>query len=443
MGRYAFFWGCFVQGRLPYMEKSTRAVAQALGLQICDLEGLSCCPEKTLAKNVSHDAWLVGAARNLSVAEAAGCDFATPCPGCMGTLAGAQAEMVADQRAMARVNEALERVGRAYRGTVETFHFLEVLWREFGPDGIRRRVVSPLSGLKIAVHYGCHLLRPSSDLAFDHPFAPGKFDRLVEALGAESIEYRTKMLCCGNLLLRVEEDQTSEAMARLKLADAAAKGAHALVAYCPSCIMQYDNVQFALQRRGEGFNLPVLCYSELLGLALGLSPETLGLSQHRVDVGPFLRAWEAAGSAAEGVWDETLLRKCAQCGACNADCPVAQADLTYDPNSLVRRLATGRPEEVDQVLASQDLWKCLECYACWELCPQRYSMLDIFRAAKHLAIERGLVPAGFADASRALWEKGRLSQASSLQRKRLGLPPLDASGDREWLELVKNGVKDR
>lgn len=441
MGRYAFFWGCFVQGRLPYMEKSTRAVAQALGLEICDVEGLSCCPEKTLAKNLSHDAWLAGAARNLSVAEAAGSDFATPCPGCMGTLAGAQAAIISDPEAMARANRLLEPLGRSYHGTVQTFHFLEVLWRELGPDGIRRRVVRPLTGLKIAVHYGCHLVRPSPDLGFDHPFTPSKFDQLVEALGAESIEYRTKMLCCGNLLLRVEHDQTSEAMARLKLADATAQGAHALVTYCPSCIMQYDNVQFALQRRGEGFHLPVLCYSELLGLALGLAPEALGLSQHRVDVGPFLQAWDGSRRAVAGPWDETLLRKCAQCGACNADCPVAQADLTYDPNGLIRQLATGQAEEVDQVLGSLDLWKCIECYACWELCPQRYSMLDIFRAAKHLAIERGLVPAGFAEASKALWQKGRLAQVSALNRKRLGLPPLDESGDREWLDLVKNGVK--
>jgi len=441
MARYAYFWGCFVQGRLPYIEKSTRAVAEVLGLDIGDVEGLSCCPEKTLAKNMSHEAWLAGAARNLAVAEAAGCDFATPCPGCVGTLAGAQAEMASDRHVLAEVNGLLERVGRAYSGTVQTFHFLDVLWREFGPDGIRRRVVWPLNGLRIAVHYGCHLVRPSTDLGFDHPFNPDKFDQLVEAIGAESIEYRTKMLCCGGLLLRVNEQETAHDMARLKLVELTEQGADALVTYCPSCILQYDNVQFMLQRRGENMNVPVLCYSELLGLALGLEPEALGLSEHRVDVGPFLEALKAASAPAEGPWDQALLRKCAECGACVADCPVAQTDLDYDPNRLVRLLASRRVEDVEQVLSSSDLWKCIECYACWELCPQRYSMLDIFRAAKHLAIERKLAPPGFADAAKALVQKGRLAQVSAVHRKWLGLPPVEESGDREWVDLLKNGVK--
>ena len=291
MARYGYFWGCYTPNRLPHIEKATRAVFAALGISAQDLDGFTCCPEKSMLKNADHDAWLVTAARNLDIAEEAGVSLVTPCTGCFGTLKGANHELAADPATLAAVNAKLAKVGRHYDGQTDTRHVLAMLWDDFGPQTLRQRVVRPMTGLRIAVHYGCHLLRPSKELAFDDPFAPNKFDQLVEALGAKSVPYDTKMLCCGGLLARADEQAQAENMCRMKLRELSALNVDCLVLACPSCTMQYEIQQANFARAGEIYNVPVLNYTELLGLALGLDPEELGLPAHRVDTNPFFARW--------------------------------------------------------------------------------------------------------------------------------------------------------
>ncbi len=247
------------------------------------------------------------------------------------------------------------------------------------------------------------------------------------------------MECCGNLLLRAGEEDTSQAMCRAKIRDMASEGADALTLVCPSCMMQYDNMQFLLQRAGEDLNLPVFHYPELLGLALGLEAKELGLERHRIDVQPFLDRWEGRKEAFDLVrqqWDLRLLRACAECGACVDDCPVARADPTYDPNALVKLLAEGR---VDEVLHSPELWKCVECYTCAELCPNKYDQMNILRQAKHLAMAAGLAPQAARDGVRTFRETGQLTQALTGMRKRLGLPPVRDVGAEEMRKLLGHG----
>jgi CoB--CoM heterodisulfide reductase subunit B len=436
MPGYAYFWGCYIPGRLPYMEKATRAVFEHLGVDAVDVEGLTCCPEKTMIRNLSHRVWLLTAARNLTVAEEAGRTFVTPCTGCFATLKGAQVELATDPAGREQVNADLARVGREYRGTADVVHVLDVLYQDLGPGELRNRVRYPMTGMRIAVHYGCHLLRPSGELLFDDPFWPKKLDELVEALGAESVAYPSKMECCGNLLLRAGQQEPAEAMCRAKLRDMMEHGADALTLVCPSCMMQYDNMQHLLARAGEDLALPVLYYPELLGLAVGLAPEQLGLDRHRIDVAPFLEAWEqrrAGIDAVRGHWDYDLLRACAECGACVEDCPVARADEGYDPNALIRALAAG---ELESVLGSPELWKCVECHTCAELCPNKYDQMTILRQAKHLAMARGLAPAGVAEGVQAFRERGRLTEESVAQRRRLGLAPSPAAPTEELRALL-------
>jgi heterodisulfide reductase subunit B len=436
---YAYFWGCYIPGRLPFMEKSTRAVLGRLGVDVVDLPDLTCCPEKTAVRNLSHRLWLLTAARNLSVAEQAGRDFVTPCTGCFSTLKGANVELRSDPALAEEVNHALGRVGRRYHGTVEVLHLLDVIDQEAAAGALRDRILYPLTGMKIAVHYGCHLLRPSQELMFDDPFWPTKFDQLVATLGAESIPYPSKMDCCGNLLLRAGQEETAQAMCRSKLREIAAREADALTLVCPSCMLQYDNVQHVLQRAGEELNLPVLYYPELLGLALGLGPDELALDRHRVSVAPFLANWEERRQRIDSVrehWDYPLLRACAECGACVDDCPVARADPDFDPNAVVRALASG---ELETVLHSPQLWKCVECYTCAELCPNKYDQMTILRVAKSLAMARGLAPEAVREGLRAFRETGRMAEGSVAQRRRLGLPPVPPAPAEELRELLGEG----
>jgi len=436
MAAYAYFWGCYVPGRLPHMEKSTRAVLDHLGVDVVDVDGLTCCPEKTMIRNMSYRDWLLTAARNLSIAEEAGRVFVTPCTGCFSTLKEAHVKLLSDPALHEEINRELARVGRRYDGTADVLHVLDLLYSDFGPAGLRNRVVYPMDGLRVAVHYGCHLVRPSGALLFDDPFWPRKLDELVEALGAESVAYSSKMECCGNLLLRAGEEETAQAMCRGKLRDMVGEVADALTVVCPSCMMQYDNVQHLLQRAGEPLHLPAFYYLELLGLALGVEPEELGLERHRVDVAPFLERWRGRREAFDLVrrhWDLGLLRACAECGACVDDCPVARADPSYDPNALVRSLAAG---DVESVIHSPELWKCVECYTCAELCPNKYDQMTILRQAKTLAIQAGAAPPAAMEGMRAFRETGMLTQGSAAQRKRLGLPAMRKAGAEELRELL-------
>ncbi len=437
MPSYAYFWGCYVLGRLPHIEKATRSVFDALGIEAADVEGLTCCPEKTMLRNYSPRAWLLTAARNLAVAEAEGRSFVTPCTGCFGTLRGAATELRAHPALLADVNRELARVGRTYRGEAEAIHVVEALHRDVGVGALKEQVTVPLTGMKIAVHYGCHLLRPSKELMMDDPFHPVKLDQLVEATGALSLPYSSKMDCCGNLLLRAEQEESARAMCRNKLRDIIAEGADAMVVVCPSCMMQYDNMQMLLQRTGEQIHVPVLYLTQLIGLALGLTPEAVGLDRNRVEVTPFLEKLEAkrAGIAeARQHWNYALLKACAECGACVNDCAIAQTDAEFDPNTLIQQLAGG---EVEEVLRSINLWKCVECYTCAEYCPNKYDQMTILRVAKHLAIQRGYAPSPITEGIKVFHEKARLTEASAAQRKRLGLPAAPAAPADELRTLLQ------
>lgn len=435
MSRYGYFWGCYIPSRLPHMEKATRAVMQALGIAVDDLSGFTCCPEKSMLMNADQDAWLVTAARNLDIAEDAGVTLTTPCTGCYGTLKGANHKL-ADPARLDQVNARLARVGRRYERSVEVKHLLEIFWDDLGPQTLRQRVVRPLTGLRIAVHYGCHLLRPSKELGFDDPFAPRKFDQLLEALGATSVDYHSKMLCCGGLLARADDQAQAEQMCRVKLKELSALEVDCLTLVCPSCTMQYEYQQASFARNGEIYAVPILSYMELLGLALGLEPDELGINAHRIDTTPFFVHWSALNSARERLvqhFDVRGLIGCAECNGCRNDCPVNLNDPSWVPNQLVKRLAAG---EFDEVLASRQAWKCHECYTCADRCCQSYSMLEIFRTLKHLSVEAGFVPSGIADGIEAVRGTGAMIPKSEAARKRLGLAPSDKPGTDELSILL-------
>lgn len=421
------------------MEKATRAIFAALGIDTLDLDGFTCCPEKSMVKNADHDDWLAIAARNLDIAEDAGVSITTPCTGCYGTLKGANHEL-SNPAVRERINARLARVGRHYDGHVEVKHLLEVLWDDFGPQTLQQRVVRPLTGLRVAVHHGCHLLRPSRELGFDDPFAPKKFDSLVEALGAKSINYDTKMLCCGGLLARSDKQSQAEDMCRMKLRELSALKVDCLTLVCPSCNMQYEYQQANLARLGEFYNVPVLSYMELLGLALGLEPDELGIAAHRIDTSPFFARWTELKRRQDLLAEHFNVRAlagCADCNGCRNDCPINLGDPTFVPNEIIRKLAEG---DLDGVIASRDAWKCHECYTCADRCCQNYSMMEIFRIIKHLSVERGVVPDGVADGITTVRNTGAMISGSEAARKRLKLPAPAKSGANELAALL--GTED-
>ena len=433
---YAYFWGCFIPARFPFIERSTRTALELLGADMRDLEGFTCCPESSVVRPADERAWLLAASRNLALAETRGFDLVTPCNGCYLTLKTVANRLRADAGLQSDVNSVLRRAGLCLAGRIRVYHLIEFLHDVIGTTQIRSRVRAPLSGLSIAVHYGCHMLRPSSAVGFDDARHPSKFDNLVRALGAESVEYDTKMMCCGGALSPVGSPDEAAALTRMKLVELRGRRVDAMTLSCPNCMMQYDVGQFQMLRKGEQLGVPVLYYTELLSLAMGVRPEEIGLDMHKVDCTPFTQA--LPGAVPDDVelpgLDMGAVRRCAECGACVHDCPVVRADDGFDPNAVMRRLARG---DYQSLLESPDIWKCVDCYMCTELCPQNFGMDKAFEALRHAAGQRGIRPSGTSAQVSAFAKSARLVEPAEGPRRKLGLPAAPKSAVDDLRKLLQ------
>jgi heterodisulfide reductase subunit B len=428
MKEYAVFWGCTIPARFPFIEKATRVVFEDMGAKVHDLEGHTCCPEGLLVKANDEDVYYTAAARNLALVEQAGLGMVTPCNGCYSTFKEAQSHLRSDWRAKDRINEQLAEEDLHYTGELTIEHFAEWIVDDMGSGIVASMITRPLWGMNVAVHYGCHLLRPQPAVRWDDPLHPTKVESLLKAMGAKVVDYPSKMQCCGSALDRVGEREGSLSFARRKLRDVQSHEADALVVVCPSCFQQFDLNQAALQRNKEDVNVPVFYLSELVAMTFGHEPDDIGLGMHRVSVEPFLEKWAARTGdkmALEQHFDVSLLGKCYSCQACEDDCPVAKIDTEFSPTEIIARLIRG---ELDEVLEEGQIWKCLECYTCEELCHSDIGMAESFRKLKELAAERGKGPDSVAAAYKQFLDTGLLGKPKAGARKKLGLEPLPEAG---------------
>jgi len=285
--RYAWFPGCWVSNRMPYIEAADRRVLDAFGIELVEMKGTRCCPEPYAVLGLGRDAWLGLAGRNLSIAEEMKHDILTPCPGCYNTLKTANANLRNDPSQRNRANALLSKIGREFNGQIEVEHTANVLNNKVGLEKIASAIKHPLSGLRVATHYGCHLLKPSRVTGVADSERPLILDQLVETTGAESVPYMRKTLCCGGPISSVDEN-TSYAIAREKLLKVRQAGADCLVVACPACMIQYDTNQHSIEKTfGETYEIPVLYYTELLCLAMGMAFDEIGF-RHQVNVGKVL-----------------------------------------------------------------------------------------------------------------------------------------------------------
>ena len=292
LNNYAFFWGCSIQARFPFMEKSVRVILDALKVPYKDIDGFTCCPEKVLVKNLNGNLWKVLAARNVALAESQGLGIMTICTGCYSSLKTASSSIKCNPNEQKLVNEKLKEVGLSFNGNGFVKHFIEYLHDECGMGKIKDKMVKSLRGLKFAIHGGCHLVRPSKAVHFDHPLKPKKFDKLVEVLGGKVINSKLKNMCCGGSVDRAGQHDNALKIAKKKLDDFHKSGVDAIVLVCPECFKVFDNYQFLLTKNGSDYSLPVITLPELMGLTFGYTPETLGMDFHRMDTAPFIEKFE-------------------------------------------------------------------------------------------------------------------------------------------------------
>ncbi|MEM3458702.1 MAG: CoB--CoM heterodisulfide reductase iron-sulfur subunit B family protein [Candidatus Bathyarchaeia archaeon] len=281
MTSYALFLGCTIPARQPNYETSARKALTRLGIGLVDLDNMTCCAPPPL-QSIDMETSLAIAAHNICLAEEADLDIVTLCTGCFESLAMANNLLRENPKLKARVNKILSNAGKEFKGTKEVKHYLRVLMDDVGLERLKKNVVKDLNSLKVASFSGCHLLRPSALLKFDDPERPHIFDDLIEALGAKSIWYRNKLKCCGGLL-RGYADDVALAIARDKIVNTTKAGADCIVTLCPFCFLTLDLGQMLIKSAyKEEYNIPVIHYSELLSLALGIDPKELALDFHKI-----------------------------------------------------------------------------------------------------------------------------------------------------------------
>ena len=283
MTSYALFLGCTIPARQPSYEVSARKALTKLGIELVDLPNMTCCAPPPI-QSIDLETSLSIAAYNICLAEEGDLNIVTLCTGCFESLAMANAMLKEDEKLKARVNQILSSAGKEFKGSREVKHYLHVLMDDVGLDCLKESVRKDLSNLKVASFSGCHLLRPSALLKFDDPESPHIYDDLIEILGAKSIWYRNKLKCCGGLL-RGYADDVALAIAREKIVNTIKAGADCIVTLCPFCFLTLDLGQVLMKSTfHEEYNMPILHYSELLSLALGIDPEKLVFGLHKIKV---------------------------------------------------------------------------------------------------------------------------------------------------------------
>jgi len=272
---YTYFPGCSASdGGARAYNRSARAVSRVLDIDLVELEDWNCCgstPSSAVDELGAH----CMAARDLALAEKKGLDMVTPCSACYVIFNRTNAYLKEYPHFKAKVDEALAAGGLAYRGTVRVRHLLDVMTNDISADTLKSRVKKPLSGLKVAPYYGCQVIRPK--LGFDSPENPQSLDRLIASLGGEPTPFPLKGRCCGGSLIISEEGLALDLIRKL-LESAAGGGAQCLVTVCPLCQTNLDAYQSRVNKKFKaGFNLPVLFFTQLMGVALGLGEEETGL----------------------------------------------------------------------------------------------------------------------------------------------------------------------
>ncbi len=281
--KYSLYLGCVIPNRYPMIERATRFVFAKLGIELIDMNGATCCPAPGVFRSVDKALWLTLGARNLTIAQNnKTTELLTLCNGCFGTLHEVEHEMKSNPDINQRINKILAEKNIHFDGNVNVRQIMDVLYFDFGLERLKSLVKKTLN-LRVAIHYGCHILKPATTQLFGQdPDNPTFFDEVVETIGCQSIDYREKLMCCGaGGSLRTGFKDNSLQYTIEKLRQIRKVGVDCIVVCCPFCHLQFDLGQIEVSKflddGEEEFRIPVIFITQLLGLAMGYEPEDLGM----------------------------------------------------------------------------------------------------------------------------------------------------------------------
>lgn len=294
---YAYFPGCVAQGACSELHTSTTAISEALGIKLIQLKKASCCGSGTYKEDSQLLEDTVNA-RNIALAESLNLPLLTHCSTCQGVIGHVDERLKDAQKNnpdyFNKVNGFLTQENCSpYQGTTEVKHILWALIGDYGLPALAEKVIKPLTGLKCASFYGCYLLRVQKNLPFDNPLNPQSLEQVISTLGATPVYYDGRIKCCGWPLSSYATEQSFK-MAGKNILDAIEHGADCIVTPCPLCHLNLDSRQPEVAKiLGKKLDLPILHLPQLVGLALGIKPQKLGLNNHVVSTKKLLNKIEA------------------------------------------------------------------------------------------------------------------------------------------------------
>lgn len=285
MKQYAYYPGCSLESLAISYHLSATEVARKLGVELKEIEDWNCCGATAYFHADELLAYAL-VARNLAKAERMGLDFVAPCSGCYKNAYFTNAYLQQDPELADHINFALEADNLHLDGTLRVRHLIEVFIEDVGLEQIEQSISRPLNGLRVAPYYGCQLLRPRKDGGDIEN--PQFFEGLLSAIGAEPVEYALKTRCCGGSLIITSRKAALDMVYKL-LQGAADRDADVIATICPLCNVNLELYQKQVNREfGTEFSIPVIYFTQLLGLALGIAPGRLGIGRELVSAAPML-----------------------------------------------------------------------------------------------------------------------------------------------------------
>jgi heterodisulfide reductase subunit B len=288
--KYAYYPGCSAHSTARDMHESCLAVAKALGIELNEMQGWTCCGASA-AHQTDRNLAASLASANLLLAKQMGMDMVVNCAACYNRSKVANYEINNSDEMRQSVADSL---GQTYDGSVPVRHFVEILSKDLGLAKLRKKIINPLKGLKAAAYYGCYLVRPPEATGIDDPENPTILESLIDVMGGTNVEWSGKVDCCGGMQnLTRTEITVRRSAAVIEMAQAA--GAECIVVACPMCQISLDVRQADMEKLlGKKYNMPIIYATQLLGLALGIPPKELGFDKLMVSPAAVLKAVKGA-----------------------------------------------------------------------------------------------------------------------------------------------------
>jgi heterodisulfide reductase subunit B len=283
MKKYAYFPGCSLEKMALSYNQSSVETTRRFDIELQELEDWNCCGATTYFHVDQLLAYTL-VARNLAIAEKEGLDFVAPCSACFKNAYFTNSYMKEDPDLAEHINFALEQDNLHFSGKQDVHHIIDIFANEVGPKEIAAKVTNPLEGLKVAPYYGCQIVRPRKN--GEEIENPQFFETILNSIGAEAIDFPDKLRCCGGSLIMTTRN-AALTMVRVLLHNAEKSGADIIATACPLCQINLECYQTQVNEEfGTDFSMPVLYFTQLIGLALGIPRRRLGIGRELVSAKP-------------------------------------------------------------------------------------------------------------------------------------------------------------